>query len=284
MVDYDMHIHSSYSDGILTPEGIFKLAQEKGLKGLALTDHDTIKGLNECKVLSEKYNLDFIPGIELGTYDNDNEIHILGYYIDYENDFLKGNLKKFQDARFNRAVEMVRKINNLGFDINLYDVLNAAGEGNKAVGRPHIARTLVSKGYFKNTADVFERLIGNGKPAYAERFKLPAKEGIELIEHSGGIAVLAHPALIKNNNRGKSFESFLEKLVSYGLKGIEVYHTRQNESDSVYYQSLANKYNLLVSGGSDCHGICEQGGYLLGKKGVAETYITKMKRLKGIIE
>lgn len=284
MVDYDLHIHSSYSDGVFTPREIFNIAKEKGLKGISLTDHDTVRGLEECKNLSFEYSMDFIPGIELGTYEGNHEIHILGYYIDYNDKEFLEYLNEFQEARFKRAEKMINMIRNLGYKISLEDVLAVTGSKNKAIGRPHIARAMVSKGYFNSTIEVFERLIGNDKPAYVERFKLPVKEGIELINRVNGVPVLAHPALIKGMDRGENFKIYLEKLISFGLMGIEVYHSKQSESDSVYYQSMANRYNLIVTGGSDCHGINEKNGYLLGERGISEIYINKMKNLKGILE
>lgn len=284
MVDYDLHIHSNYSDGIFTTKKIFELASERGLKGLSLTDHDTVMGLDECKDLSREYGIDFIPGIELGTYNNYDEIHILGYYIDYKNlNFLR-YLNEFQEQRFKRANKMIGKLNSIGYSIALDEVLENMNDDSKSIGRPHIARALVDKGYFKNITEVFDKLIGNGGPAYVERFKISVKEGIELIKNVDGIPVLAHPALNKNLSRGREFESFIEKLTEYGLEGIEVYHSRHSKTDSVYYDSIANRYNLIATGGSDCHGSLVENEILLGRKGIPEFYIKKMKHLKGIKE
>lgn len=281
MVDYDLHIHSCFSDGVFEPEEIFDIAKKNGLKGLAITDHDTINALPLCEQLSIKYSLNFIPGIELSTEYNNMEIHILGYYLDYNNKELTSILEGMRLDRINRIKKMLLKLNTLGYDISLSDICNEPGAdlyGN-AIGRPHVARALIKKGYFRNMSEVFNSLLGDGKPAFVDRFKLNTVEGINLIKKYNGIPVLAHAGLIKIGE--KQLDDLIKIFSNNGLMGLEIYHSEHREYISYYLTKLANKYKLLVTGGSDFHSPGSPNSsskeISIGYRGVPELEVNRMK-------
>lgn len=278
MIDYDLHIHTNASDGVLSPEEIFKIASEKGLKGLSVTDHDTVEAIGLCEKLSGLYNLDFIPGIELSTEYKELEIHMLGYYFDYKNIELLKLLNVFRAERLDRIHKMIKRVNELGFKIETEEVLENSSENSQSnsIGRPHLARSLIKKGYFKNMNDVFDKLLGDGKPGYVERFKYNTLEGIETIKKFGGVPVLAHPGLIKIE------QSKLDKLISgfidHGLLGIEVYHTDHTNETSYMLAKIANKYGLLITGGSDYHAPSSSRELSIGSRGIMAHEIGKLKK------
>ena len=247
--EYDLHVHSTFSDGTLSPPLLINKALGQGLSGISITDHDTLEGLQETMVYIESntLNIDYIPGVELNTEPEEegNEIHILGYYIAFDNSSFKERLKEIRDQRKNRAIQIVAKLNHLGCKIRFEQVSSLAGSD--LIGRPHIAMAMMEAGYATSIEQVFEQYIGYGRPAYVRRYKFPPAEAIELIKSSGGIAVLAHPGLIKN-------QTLIGKLIDAGIEGLEAYypqHTRQQTAD---YVKLAAEKKLLVTGGSDYHG------------------------------
>lgn len=247
--EYDLHVHSTFSDGTLSPPLLINKALGQGLSGISITDHDTLEGLQETMVYIESntLNIDYIPGVELNTEPEEegNEIHILGYYIAFDNSSFKERLKEIRDQRKNRAIQIVAKLNHLGCKISFEKVSSLAGSD--LIGRPHIAMAMMEAGYATSIEQVFEQYIGYGRPAYVRRYKFPPAEAIELIKSSGGIAVLAHPGLIKN-------QTLIGKLIDAGIEGLEAYypqHTRQQTAD---YVKLAAEKKLLVTGGSDYHG------------------------------
>ena len=281
LIDYDLHIHSNFSDGVLTPLEIFKRAIAKKLKGIAITDHDTVQAISSAIKLSHTYEIDFIPGIELSTSYNDLEVHILGYYIDHENTTLLKILNKLKDKRFERLIKMLEKINKLGYSITIEELLIIVGASSdlNSMGRPHLARALVSKGYFKNIQEVFIKLLSNGMPGYVERIKFKTRDGIELIKKFGGVPVIAHPGLIKMTKA--KLENLIEDLTLSGLMGIEVYHTDQTTPTSSYLTKLAYKHDLLITGGSDFHAESAQRTLCIGSRGVLTYDILKLKAAAG---
>lgn len=280
MVDYDMHVHSTYSDGTLSVKEIIEICKEKNMKGVAITDHDTVAAFTDVNIIKEN-SLDIIPGIELSTYYNNSEVHILGYYIDYENEEFLKVLNKLKDFRVNRLESIICRLQKIGYDITKEDVL-ATIENTSSVGRPHIARCLVTKGYFKDTHEVFDKILGNGKPACVERYKLSVKEGIDLIKNAGGIPVLAHAYVTKGNNVASSdFKTFINDIISYGIMGIEVFHSLHSRIQEGNLLNYAIKNNLLVTGGSDCHEkLNSSGEYIIGSKGIDYSKIEKIKSVR----
>lgn len=280
MVEYDLHIHSTASDGLMNPERIFKLAVNKALKGISVTDHDTINALEECNSKASEFGLDFIPGIEISSDYNDYEIHILGYYIDFNNATLLAFLDYLRQTRENRNKEMIKLLHKQGYNINYEEIASERDIHNESIGRPHIARMLVKKGYFNNINEVFDKLLGSGKPAYVSREKISIEMAVDIILKSNGIPVLAHPLIDSKFNENVDFENFIRMCIECGVKGIEVFHTSHNEKQEKYLLELARKYNLTKTGGSDCHGELIEGNYLLGSKGITSMEMIELKELK----
>ena len=264
----DLHVHTTASDGLFTPKEVVHWAYKKNLSAIAITDHDTIDGLDEALFYGEKYNIEIIPGIEINTDYKGSEVHILGYYIDYKASWFLNVLKKVRFARYNRAKKIVNKINNLGLYITMDEVLKISGSS--SIGRPHIARVLIEHNYAHSTKEVFEKYIGIGKPAYVERYKITPHVAIEYILKCGGMPVLAHPGLIKDL-------SIIKELVDSKLQGLEVFHSKHNTDMIKLYISIAKQYNLIITGGSDCHGVLFNGQPILGSLNIDRKYLDLLK-------
>lgn len=280
MVDYDLHIHSIASDGLLTPEDIFKVAFNKGLKGIAITDHDTINALSQCYGIASDYEMDFIPGIEISANYNEYEIHILGYYIDYTDKKLLDFLDRMKQTRKDRNKRMIGLLQEQGYDVYYEEIIKKMNLQDKSIGRPHIARLLIEKGYFNSVNEVFDKLLGAGKPAYISRHKVSMEEAVSVVLGSKGIPVIAHPLIDDKFIRNNDINSFIKYCTNLGVKGVEVFHTKQNEDKEKYLLNLANKFQLIITGGSDCHGELIEGKYLIGSKGISEIEIIELKKLK----
>ncbi len=241
----DLHIHTCFSDGILTPQEIINKANKLGFSCLAITDHDCIDGISPAISCSLKYYIQIIPAVELtAEYDN-TEIHILGYFIDYKNKQFCNKLEILCDARRDRIYKMVAKLNALDVNIKAEEVLKLSGKG--SVGRLHVAHVLLRNGYVKTIPEAFNKYIGNNGPCYVNRFKLTPQEAIKIIKKINGIAVVAHPHSMNK-------DELIIKLIKYGIGGIEVYHPDHTRAVTLSYLEMAKKYNLLVTGGSDYHG------------------------------
>ncbi len=250
----DLHAHTTASDGTLTPSELIDYAIEKQLKALAITDHDTIKGLMEGMAYLKKLSLplELIPGIEFSTglkgYDFD--IHILGLFIDPHNKTFIEGLSSILTDRTNRNQSLIKKLNKLGYDISMEE-LDIFANGS-IITRSHFASLLVEKGYFKDKNSVFNQLIGNGKPAYIPRENVSSKKVIELINSTGGISAIAHPTLYKLED--DSLLHMIGILKSYGLKAIESYYSLYDSRQHQRMRNIASHYDLLEVGGSDYHG------------------------------
>lgn len=269
----DLHIHSRYSDGCLWPEEIIKIADDKGLKCISITDHDTVDSQICIEAMSKKFDLRVISGVEISTEYMDREIHILGYYIDYANSELTEELEKIKESRKNRAKEIISKLNHLNMHVNFDDI----SVNNYCIGRPHIAKALVSKGYVSNTKEAFQQFLIKGKPAYVARFKINYKDALKLICNCGGIPVLAHPGEIY---KGVQIEALIKEFKVYGLKGIEVFHPSHSVSEVNTFYNIAKKYSMLITGGSDCHGVKYQNELLIGTCGLSEELTNKFLKIK----
>lgn len=265
----DLHTHTIASDGQLKPRELVRLAKEKGLAALAITDHDTIDGLKEALDAGRDYQVEVIPGIELSTEWENRDVHLLGYYIDFQKEELQRFLIKLQEARYRRGQEMVARLQRLGYDLTWEEVTRFVG--GKAVGRLHVAQALVDKGLVPSIEIAFTELLERGRPAYVPRYKLSPGEAIELIRIWGGVAVLAHPGLI-------GCDGIIRELVERGLQGLEVYYPLHDAETTEHYFNLAQELGLLVTGGSDFHGVQDEDHAELGAVTVGEKEINLLKK------
>jgi len=245
----DLHTHSIASDGSLTPRELVRRAKEKGLSAIALTDHDTIDGIEDALDEGRNVGLEVIPGIEISV-EFEPEMHILGYFFNDTYKNISPILEELVNKRNERNPKIVAKLNEMGLDLTIEEV--QAEAGSKVVARPHIARVLHNKGYVKSIQDAFEKYIGNGKPAFFPKSKFTPKEGIGEIRKAGGIPVLAHPIFL--NIKLRKLDKLLEELVQYGLTGIEAVYVENTNNDTGNLLRLAIKHNILATGGSDYHG------------------------------
>lgn len=268
----DLHVHTTFSDSTFTPDEVINAAKEEGLSALGITDHDSVSSLTAITRLGEKAGIEIVPGVELSAEENGQEIHILGYYISLEEDWFKKKLKKFYQAREERAREITKRLKAIGIDLDFGIVKEMSGEG--AMGRMHIARALTRVGYVKHPQAAFRLYLTEGKPAYVKKFPLSPEEAIEMIKSLKGISCLAHPGLLKNNE-------LILNIIKYGIDGIEVFHTDHSTTKTNYFLELASLHKLLVTGGSDCHGI-GKGKQLLGTIKLPYKYLSALKERKGI--
>ena len=231
----------------MSPEELVDHAARKGVRFLAITDHDATDGLARAIQRAERHSsLKIIPGVELSADVEGSEVHILGYLDTYEDQGFQEEMKKFRDGRVGRALAMVEKLRNLGMDVDWGRVKEIAGDG--AVGRPHVAQALAERGHVNSVKEAFDLYLGNGKPAYVGREKLKPGDAIRLIQSVGGKAVLAHPSFTRN------VESLLPGMKAEGLAGIEVYYARYTPGQIMQMKHLADKHDLIPCGGSDYHG------------------------------
>ena len=257
MSQVDLHVHSTASDGKLSPSQIIARAAEIGLKVIALTDHDSVDGIIPALEASKAFpSLTFIPGVEISTDLADGEAHILGYFIDYASPELAKLLQKSRDSRSGRGKRMVEKLNALGVKIEWARVQQIAGDG--AIGRPHVAQAMMEKGYIKQFEEAFDKYIGHGGPAYVEREKMTPEEAVSMIVNARGLPVLAHPFTVKDP------EAMVISLKKVGLIGLEVYYKDNTPRQTANALLLAKKYGLIPTGGTDFHGIGDGNEVRLG--------------------
>lgn len=245
----DFHTHSTYSDGTLSPTELVRHAAKSGLSAFALTDHDSTDGIAEASAEAEKLGIEFIPGIEFSAFDK-TETHIIGLFVDPQNEVLRNTSLKLKNGRRNRMQDICAELCTLGFDITYEDVLNTAKSD--FVGRAHIGKLMVEKGYCKTVGECFDKYIGAGKPAYSQREKITPAEAVKIIKNAGGLAFLAH--LNQTGYTENELENLLRDLKQTGLDGIEGYYTEYTPEHIELYRNLALKLNLALSGGSDFHG------------------------------
>jgi 3',5'-nucleoside bisphosphate phosphatase len=268
----DLHIHTSASDGKFTPVEIVRKAWEQGMVYMAICDHDSIEGVIPARETSWNLpGITVIGGVEINTDIPEGELHILGYLFDHNNTELKDTLIRLRDSRIERAKKMLEKLRTLNININYHRVREIAGKG--SVGRPHIAQAMMEKGYISTLREAFVKYIGRNGPAYVERDKITPTDAIRLIARAKGIPVLAHPLTSANP------ESFLPELISAGLAGIEVYYGSYSPEQVSALLSLANKYLLIPTGGSDFHGLDAMNEPPLGTVEVPVDSVERLIRL-----
>lgn len=256
----DVHMHTHCSDGCLAPADLVAKASARGLQGLSVTDHDTLRGVESAAREAESRSLHFVPGIELSVTVEETEIHLLAYGFDPSHSPLRKHLQTMQRAREERAWEMIERLRALGLEID-DDGLREEIRSTHAVGRPHVAAVLVREGHVGSMQQAFEQYLGNSGPGYVSKPSFPAAEALTIIHAAEGIGVLAHPGHWTSS-------SHIRHLVDVGLDGIEIYHPSHDASLRGYYQRLANGYDLLTTGGSDYHGRTEDEERYLGTVGM----------------
>ena len=248
----DLHTHTTASDGSFSPEELIRLASEIDLRGIAITDHDTVDGISRGRGEARVQNVPFISGVEISAeYRKDGTMHILGYLIDEENEHLEKGLDFLKDARRKRNPQMIKLLNDAGITIMMDDVVAESGGGE--VGRPHIAKAIVKGGFASSITAAFDRYIGKEAPYYVDKARLSISDSISLIRKSGGIPVLAHPKTL-NIPSPEEAEAYFSDLKEMGLMGIECYYYSHSKRETKFYLNIANELGLLVTGGSDFHG------------------------------
>ena len=246
----DLHVHSTASDGTCSPSELVSLAKAAGLSAFALTDHDSIDGIEEALAAGRELGMEVIPGVELSCNYNEEEIHMVGLYIDYKSEEFVEHLRNFQDLRDNRNIKMAERLQEEGFDITakaLHEMFPDA-----VLTRAHVAKYLVATGQVKELSIVFDKYIGNGCKCFVDRPKVHPAEAVAMIHKIGGIAILAHPCLCKMSRN--DVYAMIEELVEAGLDGIEAIYSCNMGSDEKDFTEIAKKHGLLISGGSDFHG------------------------------
>jgi len=267
---FDLHLHSTASDGRLSPEEVVRTAAQLGLAVISITDHDSVDGIPPALKTAENHQpLQVIPGVECSTDVPRGEVHVLGYFINYTDPELVIKLAAFRNSRKVRAQKMIDKLATMGISIEWNRVEDIAGAG--SVGRPHIAQAMLEKGYVPSLREAFNRYIGREAPAYVEREKMTPEEVVQLITRVGGLAVLAHPADIDD------LEHLIPRLQRVGLVGIEVYYNNYPLRTTQYLASLAHKHALVATGGSDFHGMDNAtetpiGGVAIPREGVERLF------------
>jgi hypothetical protein len=239
----DLHLHTTASDGQLSPAEVVHKALALGLSVIAITDHDTTDGIEEALEAAKGTGLEVIPGVEISTDVPQTEVHILGYYVAYKEQALREKLTLFRKSRLGRAQKMVAQLARMGLPLEWERVQQIAAGA--AVGRPHIARAMLEKGYVSSLSEAFGLYIGRNGPAYVERHKLSPVEAVQIVLAADGIPVLAHPLHVNH---------LVPELVEHGLAGLEAYYTGYTPEETDFLLDLATKYGLLVTGGSDFHG------------------------------
>jgi predicted metal-dependent phosphoesterase TrpH len=265
----DLHIHTTASDGTLTPTEVVRLALQNGLSAIAITDHDTTEGLEEALTAAEGTGLEVVPGVELSAEHASGEAHILGYFVDCRDEALQEMLGVLRRARRERAQKMIWKLAGMGVTVSWGRVQEIAGD-RSAFGRPHIAEALRERGYVDSINDAFCRYIGLDGPAYVARYKLTPAQAVEIIRAAGGLPVLAHPWRQRD---------MVVRLSACGLVGLEAYYPRYSDEERRELVSLGEQYGLVVTGGTDFHGYEDNGDLTVGDVAVPLDTLERLRAL-----
>lgn len=267
----DLHVHTTASDGTLTPDQCIKKAVSLGLEAISITDHDTIAGLDEAIQESIKYpNFTFIPGIEVSTDYFNTEVHVLGYYIDYKSKNLREFLQEIRLEREERCKKIIKNLNSIGVNIFYKDLKSSTKNG--TIGRPHIAELIVKSGYETNLQDAFEKYLIEGRPAYVPRKKITPAQAIEVINLARGLPVLAHPIYLQDREK-------IINVLKQGFIGVEVEYPNQTQEFKDWLSLKACEMDLITTGGSDFHGDIK--GTQLGEYTVRFSIVKKLQKLRG---
>ncbi|HRI86092.1 MAG TPA: PHP domain-containing protein [Ignavibacteria bacterium] len=266
----DLHLHTNYSDGVLSPSRLIDLVRKHDISVISITDHDNVSGIDEALEYGSLNGIKVIPGVEISADIEEQEIHILGYFLDYKNPALTEFLKKSRQKRLERNAKIVYKLNELGSKINFEDILKKVGTGS-SLGRPHIAMELHDEGFVKTYYEAFYKYIGDDKTAFVRKSNPDTKEVIDLISQCKGLSFIAHPGKLIRDD-------LLMKLIEQGIDGIELVHPSHDKESMSYFNKIISEKFLLSSGGSDFHGGIKNDSGSLGKFVISETEIINMKR------
>jgi predicted metal-dependent phosphoesterase TrpH len=273
----DMHIHTSWSDGVFSPKEVVEYALNMKLAAISITDHDSVDGIDEALNCSLQSSIEIIPGIELSSEieseSGKSEIHILGYYIDYKSESLKKFLDIFKKARYDRAVKIFEILKKNGVELKNADFINNIG--NKAIGRLHFAKALIEEEFVGSVQEAFQKYLSKDKPAYVPKYSISVKEAIKLVLDSAGIPVMAHPYYVHYTDI-----NLFNSLIEYGLMGIEAWHIKHSENVVKRFIDIAKKFSLLVTGGSDCHGPYKKESPIMGKIKVPYSVLVNLKKAR----
>lgn len=264
----DLHVHTDFSDGTFTPEEVVTLAGSKGLSSIAICDHDCVDAIAPSMKQAKDIPIEIIPGVELTVIKDRREIHVLGYFISWQAEWLQKILKRVQRERIERIDTMIEKLKRFNIKLDRNTVLDLAG-GKGSVGRLHMARALFKTGSVSSIQAAFDKYIGDLKPCYVEDVGFEMREAIDLILRAGGVPVLAHPHTIGD-------DALVVELIKYGIRGIEVFHSDHRPPVRKKYEEIAKEYGLLITGGSDCHGLAKK-RVLLGSVKVPYELVEKIK-------
>ncbi len=277
----DLHIHSCYSDGLHTPGDLVRMAAERGVRAIALADHDTVDGIDEALAAGSRLGVEVIPAVELSVaFHAYRDVHLLGYFIDHRDRPFNERLAEFRKIRDERGRAIIERINaRLGREkreaISFEEVLATAGG---TVGRPHIARVLVAKGYVRNVQDAFERYLG---PCYVPKYQIPVAEALAEVRRIGGVSVLAHPPSVTGDRT--LMRTLIRELAEMGLDGLEVFANMCYKDDINFFNNLALRMGLVVTGGSDYHGFEEDAAICRGRERGAAVSYAAVEALRGVL-
>jgi predicted metal-dependent phosphoesterase TrpH len=275
MARTDLHTHSVESDGTNTITANVELAAERGLAGIAVTDHDTTAGYDEAAAAAAQAGIEWIPGIEFSAEHDGASLHVLAYWADPADAALVEELRKLTDTRFRRGELMVENLRSLGYDISFDRVREIAGDA--LIARPHIAQAMVEAGIVADEKEAFDRFISDGGIAYVPKHALAPLDALRLIRDAGGVCVLAHPAMWKGN--GAVPDALIEEMAAAGMAGLEIDHPDQDPDQRAHYRAMAERLDLVPTGGSDCHGA--RYDYRLGGESTPSELVDELRRRAG---
>lgn len=272
----DLHTHTRASDGLDTPAELVANASRQGLSVLGVTDHDTVDALADVQREADAAGITLVPGVELSTTVGRGEVHVLGYFVDRDNDDFRARLRELADQRIRRVERMIERLHELGYDVDADAILAEADEG--SIGRPHVARGLIAIGAAKDVSDAFDRFLKAGRPAYIPRDPFSPEDAVRLLREHGVVPVLAHPLSTMD------IERTLEQLVPVGLLGFETYYAEYTEEQHAELRRIADAWELLPTGGSDYHGAGVREGRELGASAVPDEVAERLFDLHESLE
>ena len=280
MHEVDLHLHTTHSDGTLSPSDLVDLCAQKGLKVIAISDHDSTEGVAEAQEAAARHGIEIIPAIELSTDVPDNEIHMLGYFVDMEDAGFQELLRSFRAGREDRGREMVERLSSLGLEITWEEVEGIADGA--AVGRPHIAQAMIERGYVSEWQEAFERYIGRTGPAYVERTRLEPEEAIQVLLDNGALPVMAHPLYYEREDT-QILRRIVSQLKDAGMVGLEVHYGEFSDGEIQMLANIAAEFDLIPCGGSDYHASGKPGEIMPGEAGPPMSVVESLRaRKKGM--